>query len=220
MKIGNTLYNHLWLSILGVLFLAFGIAATLIANLGFGPFDTFMNIIMEVFGFNSFGNVIFWVQTLLLIFLFINKDRFKLVMTDFFSALVSIAVISETINIAQRFLTTLHIPTSFLFFFGIFSIAFGIYLLTTSNKFVAPIDKFVVSLSVYFKKDFSTVKIIFDAILITISILLVLILNLGVPISIYSIILATSPGYIIKFFEKTIRIEILKPVEVIVTTQT
>ena len=64
---------------------------------------------------------------------------------------------------------------------------------------------------------FSNTFIIF---LITISILLVLILNLGVPISIYSIILATSPGYIIKFFEKTIRIEILKPVEVIVTTQT
>ena len=179
MKISNTNFNHLWLSMLGVILLAFGIAATLIANLGFGPFDTFMNILMELFGFEQFGNVVFWVQMIVLLFLFVNKNNFKLDNMDFISSLLSITVISETINFAQSVLANVTIPTSIIFTFGIFSIATGIYFITKSNKFVAPLDKFVVSLSVYFKKDFSTVKIIFDAILITISILLVFTLKIS-----------------------------------------
>ena len=211
MKISNTNFNHLWLSMLGVILLAFGIAATLIANLGFGPFDTFMNILMELFGFEQFGNVVFWVQMIVLLFLFVNKNNFKLDNMDFISSLLSITVISETINFAQSVLANVTIPTSIIFTFGIFSIATGIYFITKSNKFVAPLDKFVVSLSVYFNKPFSTIKIIFDTILITLSILFVFGLGLSVPISIYSIILSISPGYIIKFLEKTIAIEFVEP---------
>ena len=86
MTLKNNFINHAWLSVSGLIILATGISMVKTADLGFAPFDTFISVVMETFNFNSFGDVVFWVQMVIFAFLLINKKKFGITITEYISS--------------------------------------------------------------------------------------------------------------------------------------
>ena len=108
----------------------------------------------------------------------------------------------------MNIVTNFNIDPELSFIIGGVMIALGLYFITRSNKIVAPLDKLLVSISKKTNRPYSTIKLLLDIILTSFSILTIIILNLDVPITIYSIIISVSIGFIIKFFENVINIKI------------
>ena len=208
MTLKNNFINHAWLSVSGLIILATGISMVKTADLGFAPFDTFISVVMEYFNFNSFGDVVFWVQMIIFIFLLLNKKRFGITITEYLTSLIAITLLSEAIIYASDILLTLNIEPNISYFVGGILISLGLYFVTRSNKIVAPLDKLLVSISTITNKPYSSIKLTMDISLTSISIIFIIIFGLNVPITLYSLFITVVIGYIIKFFEKVINIQI------------
>ena len=201
------LLKDYFLVLIGSLFMGLGIALTKCAELGLSTISSVPNVISIKFSFLTLGTwSAIWNMVMILAQILILGKKFKPV--EFMQVPVSIVFGWFTDFGVWAFSyipTSLYVIKLAMTVAGIIVLAFGIAVMIIANRVMNPAEALVKVVADKLNKDFSNIKIAFDAFCVALAIVLSLtffnfkIVGIGV-----GTILAMSTGVFIKFFAKNL----------------
>ncbi len=198
------LVKNLIYGLVGMIILSIGLNMILIANIGTGPFDTFVIANQSVLGIDSFANASFLFHVIFVLIMLIFKNFFKTEEKPALISVLSIFVITRFIAWFDVILKALGFETFnlvFLMAIGFILFSLGIYILSVSNVIIAPYDKFVVQFAAALNINLGTFRVIWDVTMLVLAFIISTITDAGVVFSIGTIIITVGTGSCIRLFE-------------------
>ena len=192
------------LFIISLFFIGLGIGFAKHAELGISPISSVANVMSEKFTFFTLGN---WLLVANLLFLvaqiLILRRRFKIVqllqipLSFIFGYFTDFGV-----WIVRGLPNSSYIMKLILLLISIVVIGFGVALGVIANAILNSPEAFMKVISDMTKKDFGTIKVIFDVSWVTLAIVLSLIFFKGKLVGIRegTVISAVLVGFVVKFF--------------------
>ncbi len=214
MNIEKTKLNHAIFGFFAVNFLSLGVSLFLRVNIGFAAFDTFIITVQELFNFPSYGNTSFFIQLFFCTYLIIFRKKMNLIFFDIGISFIGIFLITRFIDgyiYLLAMVSQVHLPDLVVFTLGLLFLSFGIYLFSVINSITPPMDKFLVSYSIFRKTTYSNIKLALDGSMAAAALAMIFLFELNVPVNGYTIFLTFAPGYVIKFFEHVINFKLYLP---------
>lgn len=200
----ENIWGKFFSGLIGIVILSFGLNMVLIAELGAGPFDTFVMANQKVLGIESFANASFLFHVIFVVIMLVFKDFFK---TEVKPALISVLSIFIITRFIALFDTLLHawgfedLNRLILMVIGFILFSFGIYVLSLSNMIIAPYDKFVVQFATAVSINLGTFRVIVDVSMLVLAFIISHLVHAGVVFSIGTIIITVGTGSCIRMFE-------------------
>lgn len=194
------------LFIVSLFFAAMGVAVTKHGGLGVSPISSVANILSYKFTFLSLGMwLIIWNCVLILGQILILRRKFKLIqllqvpLSFIFGYFTDFGMWCVSFIPANSYIIRLSLVIC-----GIIILGFGISLSVIANVIMNSGEAFVKTVSDKFQKNFGNIKIGFDILCVTISIILSLLLFSGNVVGTRegTIISAFLTGIIVKFFTR------------------
>lgn len=194
------------LFIVSLFFAAMGVAVTKHGELGVSPISSVANILSYKFTFLSLGMwLIIWNCVLILGQILILRRKFKLIqllqipLSFIFGYFTDFGMWCVSFIPATSYIIRLSLVIC-----GIIILGFGISLSVIANVIMNSGEAFVKTVSDKFQKNFGNIKIGFDILCVTISIILSLLLFSGNVVGTRegTIISAFLTGIIVKFFTR------------------
>ncbi len=198
------LVKNLIYGLVGMIILSIGLNMILIANIGTGPFDTFVIANQSALGIDSFANASFLFHVIFVLIMLIFKNFFKTEVKPALISVLSIFVITRFIAWFDVILKALGFETFnlvFLMAIGFILFSLGIYILSVSNVIIAPYDKFVVQFAAALNINLGTFRVIWDVTMLVLAFIISTITDAGVVFSIGTIIITVGTGSCIRLFE-------------------
>lgn len=205
------------LFVLSLFFTAVGIAVTKKGELGVSPLSSFSNVLSYQFTEISFGTWLFlWNMMLLVLQVLILRKNFQPIqllqipLSVIFGAFTDVGMF-----IASFIHPQVYIHRLLLVVCGMVIIAFGISLAVAANVVMNSGEAFVKAISDTWNKNFGNVKVAFDVITVTVSIIMSLLLFDFTIVGTRegTVISAVFTGFIVKFFNRVLK----EPMEKLLT---
>lgn len=204
------LSTRILFAVIGVLLLSVGLQITIGINWGVSMFDTSTLTMQYLTGVN-FGNAALLLHGIYILLLIIFMKKMQTKWLELGLSVVSIFVLTRVINAFGFIAEAVDLPNFtinlIVFVVCVFVFNIGIYFMSKSNLFIAPYDRFILQLSWALNSELGTARLISDISLFTVTILLILIFNLGVTISLGTAYIVFTSGFQIKAIERIFKIE-------------
>lgn len=202
------------LLIIGVFFIALGIAVAKHSNLGISPISSIANVMNIKFPILSVGTWLMFTNCLMiLIQIILLKGKFKPIQFLQFPISLILGFFTDLcLNFVSVIPANIYATRLLLVCVSVFILALGITLTIISDTVMNVGEAFVDVISKLLGKNFGSIKVIVDISFVTISVLLsLLFFNLKIiGTREGTIITATLTGFIIKWLTKHIKKPILK----------
>lgn len=204
------------LLVVGVFFIALGIAAAKHSNLGISPISSIANIMSIKFPTLTVGTWLMLSNCLMiLIQIILLRTKFKPIQFLQFPISLILGIFTDLcLNLVSFIPANIYIVRLLLVFISVFVLAFGITLTIISDTVMNVGEAFVDVISKLMGKNFGSVKVVVDITFVAISVILSLLFFdfkiLGTREG--TIITATLTGFVIKWLTKHIKSPILKAI--------
>ncbi len=198
------LMKNLFFGLIGMIILSIGLNMILIANIGAGPFDTFVMANQGILGIDSFANASFLFHVIFVVIMLVFRNFFNTELKPALISVLSIFVITRFIALFDTILYTLNFDTLNLILLligGFLLFSFGIYILSISNLIIAPYDKFVVEFASSINLSLGTFRVIWDVTMLVLAFIISTITDAGVVFSVGTILITVGTGSCIRMFE-------------------
>ena len=200
---------RIFILLIGVFIMAFGVALSIRSTLGTTPISSVPYVFNFVFPSVSIGTLSILLN---LIFVLMQVLILRKNFTDYHLLQIPVVLLfGWFINVNLGFMENL-IPSNYLLqwmfcIVSCFIIAFGIFLQVKANLSLLSGEGLIMAISETFKKDFGITKIIFDSLLVVIALGSTLILLGGLHgVREGTIVSALIVGFTVQFYQKHIRL--------------
>lgn len=201
------IFKRYVLFVISLFFIGFGIALTKHAGLGVTPYSTVANIVSLKFTRLSFGTWLIISNYVLLVLqiILLGKNFKKIQLLQIPLSLIYGYFTDFGVWIAQMIPNDVYATRIALVILGTFVLGFGVTLSVIANVILNSAEAFVGALAFVTKKDFGSVKIVFDISWVALSIVLSLIFFNGA-------LVGTREGTVISAILSGVVVKILHPV--------
>lgn len=192
--------------VLGILILGFGVILNTKTNLGVAAINSVPYALSEMTNL-TLGN---WTTIMYIIFIIIQsliyrKIDFKVILQIPFSYIMG--VLLDFYDVMITFVPSSLFESIIMVFIAIICTGIGVYLVVGMDFIPNPPDGLVNALSYLLKKDFGTIKWIFDCVMMAITVVLTLLLEsriigIGIGTVITALLLGRFIKVISKYFDK------------------
>ncbi len=200
----RNLLKNLGYGLVGIIILSIGLNMILIANIGAGPFDTFVMANQKILGIDSFANASFFFHVIFVVIMLVFKNFFNTELKSALISVLSIFVITRFIALFDTILYALNfdqLNIIFLLICGFLLFSFGIYVLSISNLIIAPYDKFVVEFASSTNISLGTFRVIWDVTMLILAFIISKVTDAGVVFSVGTLLITVGTGSCIRMFE-------------------
>lgn len=192
--------------VLGILILGFGVILNTKTNLGVAAINSVPYALSEITNL-TLGN---WTTIMYIVFIIIqsfiyHKIDFKVILQIPFSYVMG--VLLDFYDVMITFVPSSLFESIIMVFIAIICTGIGVYLVVGMDFIPNPPDGLVNALSYLLKKDFGTIKWIFDCVMMAITVVLTLLLEsriigIGIGTVITALLLGRFIKVISKYFDK------------------
>lgn len=195
------LNKDLWLktipvSLIGLNVFAFGLAMLVLASKGVSSIDTTIIIIGHFSKLPYSGAVIIIQIIYLILVLLFNKKTYnykELIVTT-----VLIFIFSSVVRMYEIILETFNFQATYTtFFIGFIFYIYGLAVVVQTDVFILPLDKFLNLIANRFGKTYGPIKLINDVTLLVFSMVVIFLVGLDIPITLWTFFLTFFVGPLI-----------------------
>lgn len=201
------MFKKIIVALIGINLMSIGLNIVLNINIGVGPFDSATMLIQDLCSLEKFSNASFMLHMLFAIALISLHKLFNLKVIEIVFSCVSILIITRFVGVYET-LIDFNSANLFLFVIGFLVLNLGLYLISISNIIIAPYDKFVVQLASIKNIELGRVRLLCDATLIIIVILLNAFNLSNVVISFGTLFITVGTGFNISLYNKLLKLEL------------